>query len=184
MEKRSKLFKFAIPLVIILFALVAYEYGYESVHGELASLKEMQLAKTKSLEKYMSIISEKPVLENRLAALKEERKADDTKIIDAQTPALAAATLVDTTKGIITGRGGSISSERVEKPDDLGRFKVVNVSVDILLPETRVLSDVIYNIETRTPYIIIKELDVRVRNFKEPRDLQVKLRVAALTGGK
>lgn len=184
MEKRSRLFKFAIPLIIILFALVAYEYGYETVHSEMAALKEIQLAKTKTLERYMSIISEKPILENKLATLKEKRKADDSRIIDAQTPALAAATLVDTTKGIITGRGGLISSERVEKPDDLGKFKVVNVSLDITLPDTRALSDVVYNIETRTPYIIIKEIDARVRNFREPRELMIKLRAAALTGGK
>ena len=184
MEKRNRLLKLAAPLIVVLLALVAYEYGYEGVHGEMASLKEMQLAKTKTLEKHISIISERPALENRLAALKEKRKADDSKIVDAQTPALAAATLVDTTKSIITGRGGSITSERVEKPDDLGKFKVVNVSVDMTLPDTRALSDVIYNIETRTPYIIIKELDARVRNFREPRDLMVRLRVAALTGGK
>jgi hypothetical protein len=184
MEKRSRLFKFAVPSIIVLLALVLYEYGYDAVHGEMAALKEMQLAKAKTLEKSISIISEKPALENKLAALKERRKADDSKIIDAQTPALAAATLVDTTKGIITARGGSITSERVEKPDDLGKFKVVNVSVDVTLPDTRALSDIVYNIETRTPYIIIKELDARVRNFREPRDLMVRLRVAALTGGK
>ena len=56
--------------------------------------------------------------------------------------------------------------------------------MDIVLPDTRALSDVIYGIETRTPFIVIKELDSRVRNFKEPRELMVKIRVAALTGGK
>jgi hypothetical protein len=184
MERRNRLVRFAIPLIVALLALVAYEYGYDGVRGEMAALRELQLAKTKTLEKHISIISEKPTLENTLALLKEKRKADDSKIIDAQTPALAAATLVETTKGIITGRGGSITSERVEKPDDLGKFKVVNVSVDMTLPDTRALSDVIYNIETRTPYIVIKELDARVRNFREPRDLMIRLRVAALTGGK
>jgi hypothetical protein len=184
MERRNRLLRFALPMIFILLALVAYEYGYDMVHSQMASLKEMQLAKTKTLEKYISIISEKPFLENRLAELKEKRKADDSKIIDAQTPALAAAVLLDTTKGMITGRGGSITSERVEKPDDRGKFKVVNVSVDMTLPDTRALSDIIFNIETRTPYIIIKELDARVRNFKEPRDLMIRLRVAALTGGK
>ncbi len=184
MERRNRLARLAAPLIIILLALVVYEYGYETVHGEMASLKEMQVAKTKTLQKSIAIIAEKPVLESRLAALKEKRKADDSKIIDAQTPVLAAAVLLDTTKSIITGRGGSITSERVEKPDDLGKFKVVNVSLDMTLPDTRALNDIIYNMETRTPYVIIKELDVRVRNFKEPRDLMTRLRVAALTGGK
>lgn len=75
-------------------------------------------------------------------------------------------------------------SERVEKTDDLGKLKVVNVAMDISMPDIRALSDVIYNIETRTPYITINELDIRVRNFKEPKELMVKLRVAALTLGK
>jgi hypothetical protein len=47
-----------------------------------------------------------------------------------------------------------------------------------------VLSDVLYAIETRTPHFIVKEVDVRVRNFREPRELMVKLRVSALTIGK
>lgn len=56
--------------------------------------------------------------------------------------------------------------------------------MDVVLPDTRALSDVVYSIETRTPYIIVKELDTRVRNLREPRDLMVKLSVAALTRGR
>ena len=184
MEKRSSIIRIAAPLVIVLLLAVGYEYGYERVSTDMASVKEMQKAKIKTLQKYMTIISEKPALEAKLAALNEKRKADDSKIIDAQTPSLAANTLEDTVKGMITGKGGSISSERVEKPEDLGKFKIVNVSMDLVLPDARVLSDLIYNIETRTPYIVIRELDVRVRNFREPRELMVKLRIASLTGGK
>ena len=184
MEKRNRILGYAVPFIIVLVILVAYDYGYEKISTEMASIKETQLAKTKTLQKYMTIISEKPALESKLAALKEKRKADESKIIDAQTPSLAANTLEDTVKSMITGKGGSISSERVEKPEDLGKFKVVNVTMDVVLPDARALSDIIYNIETRTPYIVVKELDTRVRNFKEPRELMVKLRIAALTGGK
>lgn len=171
-------------MIIVLAGLVAYQYGYERTRTEMSSIKEMQMLKNKTLEKYITVIAEKPFIEAKLASLKEQRKADDSKIIDGQTYSLSANTLEDIVKGIITGRGGSISSERVEKPDDLGKFKVVNVSMDILLPDTRALSDIIYSIETRTPYIVVKELDVRTRNIREPRELMVKLRIAALTGGK
>ena len=181
---KSKLLKIALPLIIVLLCLTAYNYGYEKAHADMAALKEMQLAKLKTLQKYMAIISERPALESKLAALKERRKEADSKLIDAQTPSLAANTLEDTVKAIITGKGGSISSERVEKTDDLGKFKIVNVAMDVVLPDIRAVSDVVYNIETRTPYIIVNELDLRVRNFKEPRELMVKLRVAALTLGK
>ena len=183
MKSKSKLLVIAIPVIIVLAGLVAYQYGYQGVKNEMSSMKEMQASKTKMLEKYISLIAEKPDLEKQLESLKEERKADDSKIIDAQTLSIAAASLQETVKALITGRGGSITSERVEKPDNLGNFKVINVSIDAILPDTRALSDLLYGVETRTPYLIIKEVDTRVRNFRDPRELMVKIRVSALTGG-
>jgi len=184
MERRNKLLLLAAPMVVVLLALCAYEYGYKNVREQIAATREMEITRTRTLEKYMAILAEKPGLESSLAALKDKRKADDSKIIEGQTPSLSAATLQDTVKGVITARSGSISSERVEKPDDLGKFKAINVSMDLVLPDSRALSDVVYGIETRTPYIVIKELDTRVRNFRDPRELMVRLKVAALTGGK
>lgn len=184
MEQKSKLLKFAIPMIVVLFVLVAYQYGYERINAEISSSREMQVMKSRTLEKYITVIAERPLIEARLASSKEQRKADDAKIIEGQTYSLSANTLEDIVRGIITGRGGSISSERVEKPDDLGAFKVVNVSMDVVLPDTRALSDVVYSIETRTPNIVVRELDVRARNIREPRELTVKMRIAALTGGK
>jgi hypothetical protein len=119
-----------------------------------------------------------------LGILKEKRKVDDSKLIEGQTLSLSAATLQENVKTIITGRGGTISSERVDKPEDLSGFKVITISIDSVLPDTRVLSDILYAIETRTPHFIVKEVDVRVRNFREPRELMVKLRISALTIGR
>lgn len=184
MERRSRVVLFAIPVIIVLFGFVAYEYGYDRVRQEMTLLKERQDVKAGMLEKYMAVISEKPILEGRLNSLKERRKTEDLKIIEAETPSLAAATLQGTVKGIVSGRAGTISSERVEKTEDLGKFKVVTVGMDVVLPDARALGDVIYSIETRTPYIIVKELEARVKDFRAPRELMVKLRIAALTSAK
>jgi len=182
--KKSKTLMVSIPLMVILVGLLTYEYGYLKIQSELATIREEQAIKTRTLQKYISLISEKPSLEKKLAALKETRKADDSKLIEGQTPALAAAQLQDVVKSSITGRSGTISSERVGKPEDFGKFKLISVSVDAAIPDSRVLSEVLYSIETRTPYLIVKELDVRVRNYRDPRELMVKLDVSALTGGK
>lgn len=171
-------------LIIILSGLVIYQYGYLRIHSDITSIKEEQAVKTKTLEKYITLISEKPRLEKKLALLKETRKADESKLIEGQTPSLAAAVLQDTVKGIITGRGGTISSERVVKPEDLGKFKVISVSIDAVLPDSRALSDILYAIETRTPYLVVKELDTRIRDYRNPRDLIIKLDVSALTAAK
>ena len=182
--KKTKTLIVSIPLIIILMGLLIYQYGYLRVQSELVTIKEEQAIKTKTLEKYINLISEKPSLENRLSSLKDARKADDSKLIEGQTPSLAAAQLQEIVKGTITGRGGTISSERVGKPEDRGKFKVISVSVDAVIPDAKALSEILYSIETRTPYLIVKELDARVRNYRDPRELMVKLDISALTGGR
>lgn len=182
--KRNRIVFLGIPLILILLCLVLYEYGYLRIQSEIASIKEEQALKMKTLEKYSALIAEKPQLEKELVALKETRKAEDTKLIEGQTLSLAAATLQDMVKGIIVGRGGTISSERVGKPEDRGKFKVISVSIDAVLPDARALSDILYSIETRTPYLVVKELDTRVRDYRNPKELMIKLDVSALTTAK
>jgi len=170
--------------MVILLGLIMYKFVYLRVQADVASVKEDQAIKTKTLEKYISLISEKPQLEKNLISLKETRKADDSKLVEGQTLSLAAASLQEMIKDIVTGKGGTISSERVGKPEDLGKFKVISVSIDTILPDSRALSDMLYSIETHTPYLFVKELDIRVRNFRDPRELMVKLDVSALTSGR
>ena len=170
--------------MLVLAFIVVYKYGYLDIRTETASIKEEQDLKLKLLQKYMTLIAEKPRTEKQIILLKAERKSDDSKLIEGQTPSLAAATLQEIIKGIIIEKRGTISSERVGKPEDLGKFKVLTVSIDAALPDAAALSEILYSIETRTPYLIVKDLDTRVRNPREPKDLMVKMDISALTGGK
>ena len=174
----------AIPLMLILLGVVVYRYGYVRVRAELKTIKEDQSISMKTLGKYITLISEKPELEKRLASLTEKRKTDNAKLIEGQTPSLVAAALQDTVNGIVKGRGGTITSERVGKPEDLGKFKVITVSMDSTFPNVSVLSDILNSIETQTPSLVVKELDVRVRDFRNPKELMVKMDISAITGGK
>jgi hypothetical protein len=161
--------------MVILIGLALYQYIYVGIQADVASIKEEQALKTEMLEKYITLISEKTPLEETLISLKETRIAEGSKLVEGQTLSLAAATLQDTVKEIITSRGGTISSERVGN---------ITVSIDSVLPDSRTLSDILYSIETRTPYLAITQLDVRVRNFRNPRELMVKLSVSALTSSR
>ena len=179
---KNRLLTFCLPVIGVLALLVAYQYGYLGLKAEVKSVRDEEISRARVLEKQINLIAGRPDLEKELAAAKERRKADNTKIIEAQTISLSAAALQDMVKGIITGRGGSITSERAEKPEELGNFKIVNVSIDAVVPDARALSDILFGIETRTPYLVVREIDTRVRNFKEPRELMIKVKVAALTG--
>ena len=218
--KKSKLMQMAIPAMILLAIFVLYEYVYLDVAAELASLRERQSVKMQTLNKSIALIAQKPEYEKQLAAVREQAKAQSSKLIEGEPISIASANLQGTVKGIVTGRAGTVSSERVAKPEELdktapaketppakdpapkrtgrqtappktppkeaegGRLKIITVSMDASLPDTGVLSDVLYSLETRTPYLVLRELDVRVRNFKDPRELMVRMDVSGIYGGK
>jgi hypothetical protein len=184
MNRKRNMISIAIPLVILLLGVVIYQYGYLRVQSRLTEMEDTASLKLKTLKKYMTLIADRPTLEKNLTALRELRKMENAKIIEGQTAPLAAATLQNTVNDAITSRGGSIASERVEKPEDAGDFKMITVTIDAILPDTRALGDTLLAIETQTPYLVVRELDTRIRNFKEPRDLTVKLKVSGLTGGR
>lgn len=184
MKHKSKILVIAVPFTLILLGLVIYEYGFSRIREEKNSIEETKTFKIKSLRKYTAMVAQKPLLEKKLARLKEIREADNRKIVEGQTIALAAASLQNVVKGIITARGGSIYSERVEKPGDYNNFKTISITIDMSMPDTRALGDTLYDLESQTPYLVMKEIDTRVKNYREPKELLVKLKLSAITAAK
>ena len=182
--KKNKSLKVTIPLMIMICGFFLYQYGYVEIRSEVSSIKESQAIKTKTLGKYITLIAEKPEMEKKLATLKESRKDEDSYLIEGQTATLAAASLQQMVKDIVLQSGGTISSERVGNPEDLGSFKVITVSIDTVLPDARALRDILYSIETRTPYLTVKDLDIRVRNYRNPKEQVAKIDVSALTSSR
>lgn len=183
-KARSSLIGVATPLIAVLIGLVLYQHVYVRVRTDLKMVREERALKMRMLKKQVALISERPGLEKRLAHLTEQRKVADSKVLTGNTPALAGASLQEAVKSIITEKGGAISSERIEKPEDTGHFKVVTASFDCLVPDVRSLNDILYALETRTPYLAVKEVDTRIRDFRNPRELMVKLTVSALMPAK
>jgi hypothetical protein len=184
MGKSSKILFWLIPLMLVLLGLAFYDYVYLAVEAERQSLGELKESKRMTLEKYVNTIAQKGALENQINALKESRKAEETKMVEGPTPSVAAAGLQNMIKGIIAGKGGTITSERVEKPEDLNRFKIITVSIDAVLPETKALNEILNAFDASQVALAMRELDVRIRNMREPRELMVKFRVSAMNMGK
>lgn len=180
--KRSKFLIWAIPLTILMAGYAFYEYGIVNVYRQAEDIREQRDAKMTMLRKYRALIGQKPLLEKRIVELRQARKAEDAKMYTAKTAVISSANLQSSVKGIITSHSGVINSERAEKTNEDGKFKVISVSMDAVFPDIRALSDTLVAIETQIPYLVIEELDVRVRNFTDPRELIVKLKVAALAG--
>lgn len=173
-----------VTLMIILTGIVMYRYGYLGTQRDMSSIKEEQEMKTAMLAKYVTLIAEIPDLERKLASLKEMRDSYGREMIEGETYSIASASLQEIVKGIITGAGGKVSGERMREPSDAGKFKAINVSVDGAMPDVRTLGDAVYAIETHTPSLFVREIDIRIRDYREPRELGVILNVSALTSVK
>lgn len=178
--KNSKMLIIMIPVAVILLGLVTYQYGYLKIRTEIAALKEEQDMKTKILEKYINLISQIPQLEKDITAQRQLREFYNTELLTGETSSIAAAALQDFVKGIITSKGGKITSGLIVPPAELGKFTVLNVSINAAMPDVGTLSDAIYSIETHAPSLIINDMDVRIKDHKNPRELMIKLDVSAL----
>jgi len=183
MGNKNRMLFIAVPVMVVLLGVTMYDYGYLRVQSEINDLADGVSARAKTLAKYKTLIAQKPGLEERLISLKEARKTESSKTIEGQTPSIAAASLQNMVKGMVTARGGSIASERAEKPEEAGKFRIITVTIEAVLPDTRALADTLHAIETQSPYLVVRELDTRIRAFKDPRDLTVKLKISGLMEG-
>ena len=185
MTRKNKFLLLSIPVAIVLLGCIVYEYGILRVESEMQSISEVESIKSATLGKYVRLIAEKPDLEKIIAALQESRKAEDAKLIEGHTPALAAATLQNIVKGKIIGAGGTVSSERIDKPEELGvaQLKVIGVIFDATLPDTGALNNMLYSLETGIPCLLVREIECRIMNWREPKQLSIRMKVSALMAG-
>jgi hypothetical protein len=118
----------------------------------------------------------KGIIIERRGALTSERigKPEDLEKAPPQEQAAAAA----------APPGKVQTLKKAARSAEPPRIQILSISIDATLPDISALSDILYSIETRTPDLVIKELDVRVRNFREPRDLLIKMDVIGLYEGK
>jgi hypothetical protein len=184
MGKNSKILAFLIPVAAVLVSFAFYDYVYVPIQDERRSIEEMKEAKLITLGKYIDNLAQKTALESAIVSLREQRRAEEAKMVEGQTPSVAAANLQNLVKAIVSGKGGTISSERTEKTEDLGRFKIVTISLETIVPETKALSDMLLLMESHSVSLFVRELDVRIRNMREPRDLTAKFKISALNVGK
>lgn len=176
-----------LPLIIIclvLLGLTAYDYGYRNLLQSMSEIKETRYIKERTINKYASLIAQKGGLEKELGELKEELKNEEAMLPEWQGPALAAANLQNSVKEVITSNGGNITTERVNKSENRGNYKIVSVGMDMIVQDTSTLTAILFGIESKSPYYKINNLDIRVNDLKAPRELTVRLDVSAMMKGK
>lgn len=177
----SRIIRAGLPLIAVLALVALYNYGFVALKGRLDAFKDDRFVTEKALGKYKAFLARVPEMQKRLDEMKRRRRAEELKLIPGKTAALAGASLQERVRGIITDNGGVIRTERITKSEQKGSFMVIGASIDATLPDTEALANVLYGIETRTPYMLIDSLDVRTKNARNPVELIVKLGVSGLS---
>ena len=138
------------------------------------------------LERFRRVAAQAPAYKH---ALETMRTMDGRSFYLKNTaPNLAAAELQDIVRGAIEGNGGRITTMQVIPPKDDGRFKQIDVNVQ-LFASTPNLQKILFALETQQPYLVVENLSLRpmnaFRNFKpapgnEP-EVSVQLDVGAFS---
>jgi hypothetical protein len=170
--------------MIVLLAMTIYEYGYKPLEAEIQMARQLRDSKTETLKKYLGIIAEIPQLEKELSRLDEEKRQQGQYLVQGQTQTVAASTIQDMVSSVITSRGGNTQSQRIDKPTKSGKFNIINIHFGAIVPDIKALTDILLALQANKPTIVIKEIDLRLQNFRDPRQLFVHMTVTAMTEAK
>ena len=119
---------------------------------------------------YRAEVALRPELE---AALKQARlKASATPgLIASDSVALAQAQLQDEVKSIVTDNQGEVRTAQIVPATNVDGFQVIAIQYDLAVPMAK-LRDLIYAIETRTPYLFVDDADIIAQQDLQSGDPQ------------
>jgi general secretion pathway protein M len=140
----------AASLVLALVAgLIALAFGGQSAETTDA---------VHQLAVYRAEVAMRPELE---AALKQSRQkaAAVPGLITSDSVALAQAQLQDEVKAIVTDNQGEVRTAQIVPATNVDGFEVIAIQYDLAIPMAK-LRDLIYAIETRTPYLFVDDADI------------------------
>ena len=107
---------------------------------------------------YRAEAAMRPELET---ALKQARlkAAAVPGLITSDSVALAQAQLQDEVKSIVTENQGEVRTAQIVPATNVDGFEVIAIQYDLAVPMAK-LRDLIYAIETRTPYLFVDDADI------------------------
>jgi hypothetical protein len=156
-----------VGLVCLPFWLMAQQ------DSELAAVRRQ----IESLEARQSVRGDLLAEEQRL---RETRKLDEL-VIEAATPALAAADLQAVLTSLVKLEGGEVSSVQIAEPKAGGPFTEVRMRMSTRLTLAN-LRHLLYSIETMTPLLLLETVELSADSGAQPGEpLDAALDIVAWT---
>jgi general secretion pathway protein M len=137
--------------------------AYHTSEAKIADYRE-------NISRFERIAAKQSTLEQQVEELRQQRKLV-RYTLGAQSPTLAAASLQDRVKSIVEESGGRLTSTRILPVSEVGPFYQVTVNVQMRV-STKALQDVLYGLESGTPYLLVENLTILSRGSRVYRRAQ------------
>lgn len=112
----------------------------------------------------------RPALERELKEARQRLSSVPGQIAGTNAP-LAQATLQSDVKSLVDRNGGNIMSAQIVPAKKTNGFEAISVQYDLVVPVTR-LGDLVYAIESHTPYLFIDDATVSMTQIWQQADAQ------------
>jgi Tfp pilus assembly protein PilO len=139
--------------------------------------------KLKQLEKYRQFVARRAQVEAELQQAKRAANQCESMFLSGDTPPLAAANLQDVLKTLSSKNKIKIHSEKVLDSKEFDYFEQIPVQIDFT-SSMRNLTNFIYDVETYKKSLSITDLNIRVTNRRQPKDIRATIVVAGLMQSK
>ncbi len=140
-------------------------------------IQEQIPIKLKQLEKYRHFVAGKARAEENLKQVQLWEKRANNRMLAGNTAPLAAANLQEILKTLSAKNRIKIHSEKVLDARSFDYFEQIPVQIDFTSTIAD-LTDFVYDIETYQKALSITDLNIRVTNRRDPRDVRATVVVA------
>ena len=118
------------------------------------------------LARYQALEAARPQVEAELREM-QQRNAAMSGLFEGKSAALAAAAVQSDVKTIVESNGGTVLSSQNIPPTAADGFEKIEIQYDISVPLGS-LKNIIYQIETHTPFLFIDSVNMRMPENWQP----------------
>ncbi|HNR13160.1 MAG TPA: type II secretion system protein GspM [Thermodesulfobacteriota bacterium] len=176
-SRRERIIVLTAVLIAVVFVL--FQYIIDPFMESQSRIEEEIPTKRMQLEKYRQFVAGKAKAEQDLQRIENLAKRSSNKLLSGNTSPLAAANLQEILKTLSAKNMIKIRSEKVLDSKQYDYYVQIPVQIEFMSTITD-LTNFLYDIETYQKILTIVDLNIRVANRRDPRDVHATIVVAGL----
>jgi Tfp pilus assembly protein PilO len=163
--------------VVVLILLGAYLYLVEPLLERRRIAAELIPVRAATLDRQRLVVAKEPALRAELARLEERLVIETPRLLQGETPALAASELEALLKVLAGQAGVEVRSSRILPPVERGGLQEIPMELTVAGGLKEVVR-LLYELDRSEKLLIVQALNVRVAGAGQPRDLLTALTVS------